>query len=131
MPIRRLFPVFLVLLQMGLAAGHAHAHANLAAHTDVPHFHAHDLLDLFAPDHDDHEHDADEHDADAVDLTDLTRVSAPPPALDAAALVLALAPVDAAVFASVLDSSPAPLGLPPPTAGPSAPLYITHCTLTI
>lgn len=132
MPIRRLFLVFLVLLQMGLAAGHAHAHANLAAHTDVPHFHAHDLLDLFAPDHDDHEHDGDDHDADAVDLTDLTRVSAPPPAIDADALVLALAPVDAGPeFANFLASSPALLGLPPPTAGPSAPRYITFCTLTI
>ena len=128
MTIRRLFPVFLVLLQVGLAAGHAHA--DLAKHTDIPHFHAHELLDLFVSDHS--EHDGDDHDADAVDLSDLSVSPAPPPALDAVALDLALAPVDAGpAFANVLDSSPAPLGLPPSTAGPPVPRYITFCTLTI
>ncbi len=130
MPTRRLFPVLLVLLQSGLAAGHAHAHANLAAHTDVPHFHAHELLDLFVPDHDDHEHDGDDHDADAVDLSDLSVAPAPPPAFDADALDLA--PVDVGlVIAEFFGPLPAPLGLPPATAGPFAPLYITFCTLTI
>ncbi len=133
MTIRRVLPVLLVLLQSGLAVGHAHAHANLAAHTDVPHFHAHELLDLFVPDHDDHEHDGDDHDADAVDLSDLSVAPVPPPAFDAVvALELDLSLVDMGpAFANFLDSSPTPLGLPPPTAGPFAPLYITFCTLTI
>lgn len=52
MTTRRLLPLFLILLQSGLTAVPAHAHADLAAHTEVPHFHAHDLLALFAPVHD-------------------------------------------------------------------------------
>lgn len=127
MPIRRLFPVLLVLLQSGLAAGHAHAHPGFAAHTEAPHLHAHGLLDLFTPDHD--EHDGDDHDADAVDLSNLT-ASAAPPAPDTFAIDLAHVDMGPA---SAADSGPprAPLGLPPSTAGPSAPRYITFCCLTI
>lgn len=129
MPLSRLFPVLLVLLQSGLAAGHAHAHAGFAAHTEAPHLHAHELLDAFTHEHDEHEHDGDDHDADAVDLSDVTLVGAPPtpgtPALE-------LAPVGAGfAFAGFSDPSPAPLGLPPATAGPSTPRYITFCSLTI
>ena len=129
MPISRLFPILLALLQSGLAPGHAHAHPGLAAHTDAPHLHAHDLLDAFTPEHDDHEHDGDDHDADAVDLSDVTLSGASPTLeTDAPDLV----PVDAEFArAGYSDPSPAPLGLPPATAGPSAPRYITFCSLTI
>lgn len=65
-----------------------------------------------------------------MDLTDLTVAPAPPSVFDTAAF--ALAPVDAGVaFAGFFGPSPAPLGLPPPTAGPSTPRYITYRTLTI
>ena len=131
MPISRLFPILLVLLQSGLAAGHAHAHPGLAGHTDAPHFHTHELLDLFGPDHGTDDHDGDDHDADAVDLTNLTVAPAPPPALDALD-ALDLAPDDAVpALAGFFGPSPAPLGLPPATAGPAAPRYITFCSLTI
>lgn len=130
MTIRRLIPVLLVLLQSGLAAGHAHAHPDLAGHSDAPHLHAPDLLDLFLPDHADHDHDGDDHDADAVDLSDLTVAPAPPPVFDT--IACDLAPVDAGLsVAGCFGPPPAPLGLPPPTAGPSTPRYITFCTLTI
>ncbi len=128
MSIRRLLPVFLVLLQSGLAAGHAH-HPGRSGSAAAPHFHARAVLDHLMPE--DGDHDGDDHDADAVDLSG-AMVSTPPPVPGADALVLALAPVGAgSAFANFLDSSPAALGLPPPTAGPSAPRYITFCTLTI
>lgn len=126
MTIRRLFPVFLVLLQSGLVAGHAHAHPDLARHTQTPHLHTHELFDLFAPEHSEHEHDGDEHDADAVDLSNMM-ASAAPPALDLVALDLA--PIDAGpVFGASPDLLLFPLGLPPSTAGPQTPLYITLCS---
>ena len=123
--------MFLVLAQSGLAAAHAHVHPHLANHTEAPHLHLHDLLDLFGPDHgDEDDHDGDDHDADAVDLSGMMASAAPLPAVDAVALDLA--PVDAGpAFAEVFGLSPAPLGLPPPTAGPHRPLYLTFCTLTI
>lgn len=128
---RCLLPVFLVLVQSGLAAAHAHVHPHLANHTEAPHLHLHDLIDLFGSDHgDEDDHDGDDHDADAVDLSGMMATAAPPPAVDAVALDLA--PVDAgAAFAEVFDLSPALLGLPPPAAGPYRPLYLTFCTLTI
>lgn len=131
MPSRPLLPIFLVLLQLGLAVGHAHTHPGLAGHSAAPHLHAHDLLDLFLPDHDDEDGDDRDHghDADAVDLSAIM-ASAPPPAADAVSLDLA--PVDAGpAHADASSPPPAPLGLPPPTAGPSRPLYLTLCTLTI
>lgn len=130
MMMRRLLPVFLVLVQSGLAAAQAHVHPHLANHTEAPHVHVHDLLDLFGQDHgDEDDHDGDDHDADAVDLSGVM-ASVAPPAVDADALDLAS--VDAGpTFAEDFSLSPALLGLPPPTAGPHRPLYLTFCTLTI
>ena len=127
MMIRCLLPVFLVLAQSGLAvAAYAHVHPHRVNHTEAPHLHAHDLLDLFGSDHG----DEDDHDADAVDLSDMMASAVPPPAVDAVALDLTS--VDAGpAFAEIFGPSPAPLGLPPPTAGPHRPLYLTFCTLTI
>ena len=128
MSIRRLLPVLLVLLQSGLAAGHAH-HPGRSGSAAAPHFHARAVLDHLMPE--DGDHDGDDHDADAVDLSG-AMVSTPPPVPGADALALALAPLGAGTaFANFLDSSPAPLGRPPPTAGPSAPRYITYRTHTI
>ena len=124
MSIRRLLPVLLVLLQSGLAAGHAH-HPGRSGSAAAPHFHARAVLDHLMPEDGDH----DDADHDAVDLSG-AMVSTPPPVPGADALALApLGPVPAAD--RVTDAPPAPLGLPPPTAGPSAPRYITFCTLTI
>ena len=130
MTTRCLLPLLLVLLQSGLAAGHAHFHADPVGHVGVPHFHAHDLLALFAAGHDQRDHDGDDHDADAVDLSDLTVAPAPPPAPDADALDLAHAGRSPA-FAGFSGLSSFPLGLPPSTAAPRPPLYITLCSLTI
>ena len=128
MSIRRLLPVLLVLLQSGLAAGHAH-HPGRSGSAAAPHFHARAVLDHLMPE--DGDHDGDDHDADAVDLSG-AMVSTPPPVPGTDALVLALAPLGPMPAADrVTDAPPAPLGLPPPTAGPSAPRYITFCTLTI
>ena len=74
-----------------------------------------------------HRHD---HDADAVDLSDLTVAPAPPPAPDADALDLAHAGRSPA-FVVFSGLSSFPLGLPPSTAAPRPPLYITLCSLTI
>jgi hypothetical protein len=129
MTIRHLLSVFLVLLQSGLAAAHAHTHPDLAKHTEVPHFHTHDLLDLFGASHDDEDgHDADDHDADAVDLSAVS-VSAAPPAVEAIALDLAPTYLGSAFTGSTEPTFP--VGLPPSTAGPHRPLYLTLCTLTI
>lgn len=130
MLIRRLLPVFLVLLQSGLAAAHAHAHTDLANHTEAPHLHVHDLLDLLGPNHGDEEdRDGGDHDHDAVDLSDMM-ASAAPPAVELTAFDLA--PVDAdSAFEAIPDLPAFPVGLPPSTAGPHCPLYLTHCTLTI
>ena len=127
MRLSRLFPVFLVLLQSGLAVGHAHAHPACAGHTDAPHLHACELLEFFTPAHHG-EHDGENHDADAVDLTDVI-ASAPPPAPDAGALDLT--PVEAGTTLEVLAGRAFPTGLPPSTAGPYRPLYLTLCVLTI
>ena len=132
MTIRCLLPVFLVLAQSGLAAAaHAHVHPHLANQTETPHLHLHDLLDRFGSDHgDEDDHAAADHDADAVDLSDVMTSAAPSSAVDAVALDLTS--VDAGpAFAEIFGPSPAPLGLPPPTAGPHRPLYLTFCTLTI
>jgi hypothetical protein len=124
----RLLPIFLVLLQSGLAVGHAHAHSSPTRHSEVPHLHICELLELFTPAHD-HDHEGHDHDADAVDLTDLM-ASAPPPAIGLDALDLA--PVDAGPTVKIAhDRRSHPLGLPPSTAGPRPPLYITLCSLTI
>jgi hypothetical protein len=130
MTISRLLPVFLVLLQSGVTAAHAHVHPGLANHTQVPHFHVHDLLDLFGSDHgDDDDLDGGDHDTDAVDLSDMM-ASAAPPTVELAALDLA--PVDAGpAFEAAPGLLSFPIGLPPSTAGPHRPLYVTFCTLTI
>ena len=129
MLIRRLLPVFLVLLQSGLVAGHAHAHADLANHTQAPHLHVHDLLELFGSDHgDEDDRDGGDHDHDAVDLSDMA-VSAAPPAVDALALDFTPVALELAFDGSAASSFP--VGLPPSTAGPHRPLYLTLCTLTI
>ncbi|MBN9120107.1 MAG: hypothetical protein J0I06_13235 [Planctomycetes bacterium] len=120
MPICRLFLVILVLLQSGLAVGHAHActHPGRTVRTQNPHIHACELADLFA---------ATDHDADAVDLSD---VPAPaPPAPGAAALDLG--PVEIVAVLEVPADHSFPVGLPPSTAGPQRPLYLVLCTLTI
>lgn len=127
MRLRRLFPVFLVLLQSGLAAAHAHAHTDRLTHTDVPHLHMCELVELFTAT--DHEHAGEgDHDADAVDLSDVITPAAPPaPELAA----VDRAPVEASAAVEVTAEHPFPLGLPPSTAGPRHPLYLTLCTLTI
>ena len=126
MTLRRLLPVLLVLLQSGLAAGHAH-HPGEPGCTDAPHFHAHALLDYLMPE--DGDHDGDDHDADAVDLSG-AMVSTAPPVVGADAL--ALAPIATVPTADRFTAAPpARLGLPPSTAGPPIPRYITFCTLTI
>ena len=128
MRLRRLFPVFLVLLQSGLAVGHVHAHPGRAAHSAAPHLHACELLEFFTPANH-HEHDGEEdHDADAVDLSDVIATAAPP-----APEVLAsdFAPVETGTAFEARADHSFPLGLPPSTAGPQRPLYLTFCTLTI
>jgi hypothetical protein len=127
MTIRLLLPVFLVLLQSGLAVAHAHNHANLASHTRTPHLHVHDLFDLFGSDHDDE--DGDDHDTDAVDVSDMALSAAPPPAVDVVLFDLATVTLEPA-FGDCAESS-FPVGLPPSTAGPHRPLYLILCTLTI
>lgn len=133
MTFRRLLPIFLVLIQSGLAAAHAHVHPHLANHTEAPHLHLHDLLALFGSDHgDEDDHDGDDHDADAVDLSDLTVPASPPPTNDTAALALDLPPADTGpAFAETVEWPPTTHGLPPPTAGPTRPLYLVLCSLTI
>ena len=127
MRLRRLLSVLLVLLQSGLAAAHAHAHPGHDAHTEAPHLHACELLERFTPAHH-HDEGEGEHDADAVDLSDVI-VSAAPPAPELVAVDLT--PVEhSAAFEATADH-PFPLGLPPSTAGPQRPLYLTFCTLTI
>ena len=124
MTICRLLTVFLVLLQSGLTAAHAHTHANLADHPETPHLHVCELLELFGPAHGDET----DHDHDAVDLSDL--MASAPPALEHGALDLALVEAGPA-FEVATDLLSFPLGLPPSTAGPHRPLYLTFCTLTI
>ena len=129
MTLRRLLPVLLVLLQSGLAAGRAHHHTGESGCSEVPHFHAHALLDHLVPDDHDADHDDADHDSDAVDLSG-AMVSTAPPVVGADAF--ALAPLATVPTADrFTDAPPAPLGLPPSTAGPSAPRYITFCALTI
>jgi hypothetical protein len=122
----RLFLVLLVLLQSWLVAGSAHAHPGCGVHGETPHVHACALLAPFTTaDH--HEHDGDDHDADAVYLSDVIAATAPPAP---EVVTLDLAPVErGAAFEAVACSFP--LGLPPSTAGPQRPLYLTLCTLTI
>jgi hypothetical protein len=124
--------ILLVLLQSGVAAGHAHDHHGHAAgpgHPGVPHAHARHLLDLLpfdAGDEDDHDTNGG-HDEDALYLPALT-VAGWLPAADAVGLDLPPASPDP-VPAGVADTLPFPLGLPPPTAGPPPPLYLTLCCL--
>ena len=126
MTLRRLLPVLLVMLQSGLAAGRAH-HLGEPGCTEAPHFHAHALLDHLLPD--DGDRDAADHDSDAVDLSGAI-VSTAPPVVGAD--LLALAPLATGPTADrFTDAPPARLGLPPSTAGPPVPRYITFCTLTI
>lgn len=120
----RLFLVSVVLLQSGLAAARVHAHSDCHTHTTAPHVHTGDLIDLFAPDH---EHDGDEHDADAIDLSDALAPAQPVADLTA----VALAPASADLRAEAVATRAFPIGLPHTTAGPSRPLYLTFCTLTI
>lgn len=130
MTIRRLIPVFLVLLQSGLTAAHAHAHARPSSLncSTVPHLHACELLELVTPAHDHEDRDGD-HDADAVDLSDLMTSPAPQ---SLAPIAPDLAPADAGpVFEAAVGSLAFPRGLPPSTAGPLLPLYLAHCSLTI
>ena len=130
MTIRRLLPVFLVLLQSGLVAAHAHAHPHLANHAQTPHLHVHDLLSLIVPvPADEGDHDEGDHDADAVDLSDVTVSAAPPPAVDAVTFDSVPAALRPAFAGSVEPLFP--VGLPPATAGPHRPRYLTFCTLTI
>jgi len=126
MTLRRLLPVLLVLLQSGLAAGRAREPGS----ADAPHFHAGALLDTFTPEGgDSDEHKDADHDADAVDLSGGMASTAPPVAGTDA---MALAPLCFAAAADrFTDAPPALLGLPPATAGPPDPRYITFCTLTI
>ena len=126
MAMRRAFPILLVLLQSGLAAGHAHTHLCLNNHTQRPHLHAHALFGDFAPEPIDHE--PDDHDADAVDLSDMM-VTATPPAFDTAALYAL--PLIGVQVCDGFTTLVVQLRLPPSTAGPPAPRYITFCTLTI
>lgn len=130
MTLRCLLPVFLILLQSGLAAAHAHAHPHIANHAQTPHLHVHDLLALIVPGHgDEGDHDESDHDADAVDLSDMAVSTAPPPAVDAGTFDFVPADLQPA-FAGSAESL-FPVGLPPSTAGPHRPLYLTFCTLTI
>ena len=129
MTIRRLLPVFLVLLQSGLTAAHAHSHTGPAHCSGVPHLHACELIELVTPAHDHEEHDGDDHDADAVDLSDLM-TSPSPQSLEPVAFDVA--PADAGpVFEAPAGARAFPRGLPPSTAGPPKPLYLAHCSLTI
>lgn len=129
MTTRRLLPVFLVLLQSGLTAARAHTHADDAGRAEAPHLHARELLDVFGPVHEeDGNHDGD-HDHDALDLS-AVMASAAPPTTERAAPDLASVEARPAVEA-VSDRRSFPVGLPPSTAGPHRPLYLTLCTLTI
>lgn len=124
----RLLSILLVLLQSGLAVAHAHSHPNLRAHTQVPHLHACELLELFTSAHHHERGEGEDHDADAVDLSDVI-ASAAPTAADSVAVDLT--PVETGAVVEVTAVYPFPLGLPPSTAGPQRPLYLVLCTLTI
>jgi hypothetical protein len=125
-PLRTLLVVALVLLQAGLTAARAHGHADPAHHADAPHLHAHDLFGPFDSDH----HDADaDHDHDALELSDLTVAGGAPPAADVVAL--ALAPAEASPARAPATEPSFPVGLPPSTAGPRLPRFLTFCALTI
>lgn len=126
MTIRLLLPVLLVLLQSGLVAAHAHSHAHRTNHTQTPHLHIHDLFDPFGSDNDE---DGDDHDADAVDLSDVALSAVPPTGVDV--VVFDLAPVTLERASGACAEPSFPVGLPPSTAGPKRPLYLTLCTLTI
>jgi hypothetical protein len=109
-----LFLALLVLLHAGLVAAHAHEHAGFVS--------CHALPDAAHPD--EPEPDGD-HDACTLCLPDAV-LSGPAPH----------AAVDPGVPTALLDiphfgtagASPFPLGLPPATAGPHRPLYVTFCT---
>jgi hypothetical protein len=128
MPTGRLLSILLVLLQSGLTVAHAHSHTNLSTHTQLPHLHACELLELFTSAHHHDQGEGEDHDADAVDLSDVI-ASAEPPASDSVAVTLA--PVETAYAVEVTADHSFPLGLPPSTAGPQRPLYLILCTLTI
>ena len=131
MKLFRLLPVFLVLLQSGQGVAHPHTHAGLVGHTEAPHLHLCELFALFGPlhggedGHDGHEYD---HDHDAVDISALM-ASATPPTIEHTALDLAV--VGAQPAFAVVTRLSFPVGLPPSTAGPLRPLYLTYCALTI
>jgi hypothetical protein len=130
MLIRRLLPVLLVLLQSGLAAAHGHSHPNCDRHPDTPHIHLCELLALVTDaDHKSHDGSEDDHDSDAVELSDVLSAAAPP-SVEFLTLDLSSVAVGPPVPVSA-DPAPFPIGLPPSTAGPQPPLYITHCSLTI
>jgi len=126
MPNCRLLLVLLVLLQAGLAALRVHAHPDCDTHTATPHVHACQLLDIFgAPDHD-HDEESD-HDADLIDLSDALAPASPAADLTA----VDFAPATAGVMVEAFAGRTTSVGLPPATAGPPRPLYLTFCTLTI
>jgi hypothetical protein len=128
MTIFRLLPVFLILLQSGRAT--AHAHTDPAGHAEAPHVHICELFALFGPLHGDEDsHDGADHDHDVVDLS-AWMTSAAPPVIEHGTLDLALVEARPA-FEATPERLSFPVGLPPSTAGPHRPLYLTFCTLTI
>lgn len=127
----RLFLLFLILLQLGLVAGRAHAHTcatNLQSHhSDPAHVHAHQLLDRLLPESgDQNKEDSDDHDADAFDVSGLATVHTPS---HSEVLAVELPPAFAASSSlEFAGSSPFLIGLPPSIAGPPRPLYLTFCS---
>ncbi|MCE9562049.1 MAG: hypothetical protein K8U57_08335 [Planctomycetes bacterium] len=125
----RLLLLFLVLLQSGLAAGHAHDHvcsANREFHPDSPHVHAHQLLDFLALDTDDQRsEDSEEHESDAFEVSALT-TPGPQSSPEVTAADLPEITVPGTVAASTV-AAPFLIGLPPSIAGPPRPLYLTFC----
>ena len=130
MLVRKLLLLILVLLQSGLAAGYAHAHScsthRQFHHTESPHVHAHQLLDLLADGEQTDDHH-DEHDSDAFAVSDLTIT--PPPSEQSVSDCDSPAVPTPGTLAGFADRSPFLIGLPPSIAGPPSPLYLTFCTL--
>ena len=123
--------VVLLLMQSGLAAlAHEHAETDGPSLPILSHFHIHDVLDLIVP-HTSTEGEEDDEGTDHDDAVYLTTLLAEGPTPSADTFGLDLFPparIDA-VHTSVGAASRCSVKLPPATAGPRCPLYLTHCTL--
>ncbi|MBA4186466.1 MAG: hypothetical protein C0467_00465 [Planctomycetaceae bacterium] len=130
MVLGRLLLLFLILLQSGLMT---RPHAQTCSidrrchHSDNSHVHAFELLNFLTPElGDDDQDEGEDHDLDAFDMSDFTT-----PHVDANANPVETALLHASAASIVVGFSgywPFLIGLPPSTAGPPQPLYLTFCS---